>query len=156
MSAELIARVIDALGITWRGGRHDDFLVCGELWPLRAMVKAVRLKARDMGWTIKLKPEYNEIVSEIELVLMWVREHRKERVTADEQGRIEIMIRGARATGKSLLARHLAGILRQAGHAVLCDDGVGGDLPKVGEVSNGQTIKASIITINTVAWEGSR
>lgn len=67
---------------------------------------------------------------------------------------VEITIRGAPAMGKSLLARYLAGVISAAGHKVFCEEGLSGELPKVGDESNGRVIGPITVKIITCNWEG--
>ncbi len=78
LTTQKTAELIDAIGITWRAGSSDQFMVNGINWPRAAVAQLITHHAHTaMGITIAIRCRENDVISELDLIFLWVRQHRR-------------------------------------------------------------------------------
>ncbi len=58
-------------------GIPDLFTVNGDTWPQKAVIQHLRIAAKQAGWLIGIRPRADEVVSEINCCLIWIRLNRR-------------------------------------------------------------------------------
>jgi hypothetical protein len=71
MTNKQIETLVSHLGINWRPGLADVFLVKGRVWPKKSVEDLMR------DWMpIAIRPRDNEVLSEMDRILLWIRQNR--------------------------------------------------------------------------------
>jgi hypothetical protein len=81
MTNKQIETMVSHLGINWRPGLADVFLVKGKVWPKESVKDLMRnwmpIGIRPRDWMpVAIRPRDGEVLSEMDRIFLWIRQNR--------------------------------------------------------------------------------